>query len=43
VRRAMLVEIYNWFIEGFETADLTDAKLLLDELGKSVPSLKSVQ
>ena len=25
-------EIYNWFTEGFDTADLKDAKALLDEL-----------
>jgi len=31
--RAMLAEIYNWFTEGFDTADLKDAKALLDELG----------
>ncbi|HYL60583.1 MAG TPA: AAA family ATPase, partial [Candidatus Acidoferrales bacterium] len=30
--RAMLAEIYNWFTEGFDTADLKDAKSLLDEL-----------
>jgi predicted ATPase len=30
--RAMLAEIYNWFTEGFGTADLKDAKALLDEL-----------
>jgi tetratricopeptide (TPR) repeat protein len=30
--RAMLADIYNWFTEGFETADLKDAKALLDEL-----------
>jgi class 3 adenylate cyclase/tetratricopeptide (TPR) repeat protein len=30
--RAMLAEIYNWFTEGFDTADLQDAKALLDEL-----------
>ncbi len=30
--RAMLTEIYNWFTEGFDTADLKDAKALLDEL-----------
>jgi len=28
----MLAEIYNWFTEGFDTADLQDAKALLDEL-----------
>ena len=31
--RAMLAEIYNWFTEGFDTADLKDAKALLEELG----------
>jgi class 3 adenylate cyclase len=30
--RAMLSEIYNWFTEGFDTADLKDAKALLAEL-----------
>ena len=30
--RAMLAEIYNWFTEGFDTADLKDAKSLLEEL-----------
>jgi len=30
--RAMLADIYNWFTEGFDTADLRDAKALLDHL-----------
>jgi predicted ATPase len=30
--RTMLSEIYGWFTEGFDTADLKDAKALLDEL-----------
>jgi len=30
--RDMLAEIYNWFTEGFEFADLMDANALLDEL-----------
>jgi predicted ATPase len=30
---SMLRGIYNWFTEGFDTADLKDAKALLDELG----------
>jgi predicted ATPase len=30
--RTILAEIYNWFTEGFDTADLKDAKSLLDEL-----------
>jgi predicted ATPase len=28
----MLAEIYNWFTEGFDTADLIEAKTLLEEL-----------
>jgi hypothetical protein len=32
--RTMLSEIYNWFTEGFDTADLKEAKALLDELNK---------
>jgi len=31
--RSILSEIYGWFTEGFDTADLKDAKALLDELG----------
>jgi predicted ATPase len=31
--RARLAEISNWFSEGFDTADLKDAKALLGELG----------
>jgi len=30
--RTMLAEVYNLFTEGFDTADLKDAKALLDEL-----------
>jgi predicted ATPase len=30
--RAILADIYNWFAEGFDTADLKEAKALLDEL-----------
>jgi len=30
--RQMLAEIYGWFTEGFETADLKEAKALLKEL-----------
>jgi class 3 adenylate cyclase/predicted ATPase len=29
-----LAEIYNWFTEGFDTADLKEAKVLLDELSR---------
>jgi len=30
--RQMLAEVYNWFTEGFDTADLQEAKALLQEL-----------
>jgi predicted ATPase len=30
--RQLLVEIYGWFTEGFDTADLQEARTLLDEL-----------
>jgi hypothetical protein len=32
--RTMLSEIYGWFTEGFDTADLKDAKALLGELSQ---------
>ena len=32
----MLADIYNWFTEGLDTADLTDAKALLDELTQAL-------
>ena len=28
----MLADIYNWFTEGFDTADLKKAKALLEQL-----------
>ena len=28
----LLAPVYNWFTEGFDTADLQEAKALLDEL-----------
>jgi predicted ATPase len=31
--RALLAPIYDWFTEGFDTADLQEAQALLDELG----------
>jgi predicted ATPase len=30
--RALLAEIYGWFTEGFDTADLQDARALLEAL-----------
>ena len=32
--RALLAPIYDWFTEGFDTADLQEAKALLEELGE---------
>ena len=32
-RVAFLAPVYGWFTEGFDTADLKEAKALLDELG----------
>lgn len=31
-KRALLQPVYDWFTGGFDTADLKDAKALLDEL-----------
>jgi predicted ATPase len=33
--RQLLGDVYGWFTEGFETADLMDAKALLDALTPS--------
>ena len=30
--RDLLAPVYGWFTEGFDTADLKDARALLDEL-----------
>ena len=30
--RELLTPIYDWFTEGFDTADLQEAKALLEEL-----------
>jgi predicted ATPase len=32
--RELLAPIYGWFTEGFETADLQEARALLEELGR---------
>jgi hypothetical protein len=32
--RAMLVDIYGWFTEGFDTPNLKHAKALLEELSE---------
>jgi predicted ATPase len=32
--RALLAPAYSWFTEGFDTADLQEAKALLEELGR---------
>ena len=31
--RELLAPVYGWFTEGFDTADLQEAKALLEELG----------
>ena len=31
--RDLLAPVYGWFTEGFDTADLKEAKALMDELG----------
>jgi predicted ATPase len=33
--RRLLQEIYGWFTEGFDTADLTQARARLDELSQA--------
>jgi predicted ATPase len=33
--RDLLAPVYGWFTEGFDTADLTDAKALLDHLASA--------
>jgi predicted ATPase len=33
----LLAPVYGWFTEGFDTADLKDAKALLDELSEEIP------
>ena len=40
---ALLAEAYAWFTEGFDTADLKDAKALLEELERAVTALPSVR
>jgi predicted ATPase len=35
--RALLAEVYGWFTEGFDTADLQEARVLLAELAVEGP------
>jgi predicted ATPase len=35
--RDLLAGVYGWFTEGFDTADLKEAKALLDDLGARQP------
>jgi hypothetical protein len=37
---SMLVEAYDWFTEGFETADLQETKLLLNDLATNFSILR---
>ncbi len=34
--RDLLAPIYGWFTEGFDTADLQEAKALLEELARQI-------
>ena len=34
--RQLLAEIYNWFTEGFDTADLQEAKALLAGVSRTL-------
>jgi predicted ATPase len=34
----LLADVYGWFTEGFDTADLQEARALLEEL-KQIPAL----
>ena len=36
--RNLLAPVYGWFTEGFDIADLKDAKALLEELGGVPPA-----
>jgi predicted ATPase len=40
---ALLAEAFGWFTEGFDTADLKDAKALLEELERATTGLSSVR
>jgi predicted ATPase len=37
--RELLAPIHGWFTEGFDTADLQEAKALLEELSRYCPAL----
>ena len=34
--RELLAPVYGWFTEGFDTRDLKEAKMLLDELHQPI-------
>jgi DNA-binding winged helix-turn-helix (wHTH) protein/predicted ATPase len=40
---ALLAEVHAWFTEGFDTADLEDARALLEEVERAVTGLASVR
>jgi hypothetical protein len=39
--RQLLLEVYGWFSEGFDTPDLIESKALLATLGYQAPSTMS--
>ena len=40
--RDLLAPVYGWFTEGFDTLDLKEAKILLDELSSRVSATKEI-
>ena len=40
--QALLAEVYGWFTEGFDTADLSEAKGLLEDLGRGIVGRPSI-
>jgi adenylate cyclase len=34
----VLAEIFSWFTEGFDTADLKEARVLLEQYDRTTPS-----
>jgi hypothetical protein len=36
LRERNITDVYNWFIEGFDTADVKDDKALLEELNQQL-------
>jgi predicted ATPase len=39
--RKLLAEIYSWFTEGFDTADLQEAKSLLEDICHAMEAVQN--